>query len=129
MTGPRGARCTGAGEGPPVRTRRFRKRGPGLSRGVKALASAAVERREALRTDRKVRAAPRKRGFYSSRLSALRSLSFWGELIKLGRGCVARALALIRRRDLTLLNAAASIRHQQEAPEFIGGKARSGARQ
>jgi len=46
-----------------------------------------VERREALRTDRKVRAAPRKRGLYSSRLSALRSLSFFvGENeTKLGR--------------------------------------------
>jgi hypothetical protein len=28
MTGPRGARCTGAGEGPPVRTRRFQETRP-----------------------------------------------------------------------------------------------------
>src|ERR1700733_14841504 len=29
MTGPRGARCTGAGEGPPVCTRRFQETRPG----------------------------------------------------------------------------------------------------
>src|SRR5579864_2100111 len=36
MTGPRGARCTGAGEGPPVRTRRFQKTRPGAESGVTA---------------------------------------------------------------------------------------------
>ena len=34
MTGPRGARCTGAGEGPPVCTRRFQETRPGAEPGV-----------------------------------------------------------------------------------------------
>ena len=82
-----------------------------------------MERREALRTDRKVRAAPRKRGLYSSRLSALRSLSFFGgeNETKLERECVART-QLLCARDLTLSNATASIRRQEEAPESMGEK-------
>src|SRR5580698_5065878 len=36
MTGPRGARCTGAGEGPPVCTRRFQETRPGAESGVTA---------------------------------------------------------------------------------------------
>jgi hypothetical protein len=36
MTGPRGARCTGVGEGPPVRTRRFQETRPGAESGVTA---------------------------------------------------------------------------------------------
>jgi hypothetical protein len=36
MTGPRGARCTGAGEGPPVCTRRFQETRPGAEPGVTA---------------------------------------------------------------------------------------------
>ena len=35
-TGPRGARCTGAGEGPPVCTRRFQETRPGAESGVTA---------------------------------------------------------------------------------------------
>jgi len=47
MTGPRGARCTGAGEGPPVCTRRFQETRPGAGVRGNSLARTAVERRKA----------------------------------------------------------------------------------
>ena len=45
--GLRGARCTGAGEGPPVCTRWFQEARPGAESRVKPRRSAAVERRKA----------------------------------------------------------------------------------
>jgi hypothetical protein len=45
--GLRGARCTGAGEGPPVCTRRFQEARPGPSRGVKPSAHDRGGRRKA----------------------------------------------------------------------------------
>ena len=88
VAGPRGARCTGAGEGPPVCTRRFQEARPGAESRVTPRRSAAVERREASAPAR-ARAARQmvcavfanlsgRCGFRWMRLPALRLLSFCG---------------------------------------------------
>src|SRR5580700_5072218 len=124
MTGPRGARCTGAGEGPPVRTRRFQETRPEVESGVTAWRAPQWSAGRRWRADRKAR----------RRASQARSLQFapFGAPLpqlfrgknetKLGRECAART-QLLSARDLTLLNAAASIRHQEEAPETMGKSA------
>ena len=117
--GPRGARCTGAGEGPPVCTRRFQEARSEAELRGKNLGGAAVERREASapppypsaywKRGKGRAAAPQAqtsgniclRGAEHGwmRLSALRlpsppacgRVGGGGETItKLGRGCVAR---------------------------------------
>src|ERR1700675_1363249 len=110
MTGPRGARCTGAGEGPPVCTRRFQETRPGVEPGVTAWRaprwSAERRARPAGRaaapgaySDGNIRCVARTHGTVAPfRRSAspyfLEAKASWLWSAKLGRGCVARTGAL-----------------------------------
>src|SRR5580704_18911495 len=125
-TGPRGARCTGAGEGPPVRTRRFQETRPGVEPSGNSLG----ERRSGAPGGVAHRSQGARRASHARFLQfapfGAPLLSFFGgeNETKLGCWCAART-PLLSAHDLTLLNAAASIRHQEEAPESMGKKARS----
>jgi hypothetical protein len=105
MIGPRGARCTGTGEGPPVRTRRFQETRPGAESGVTAWRaprwSAERRARSAERAappeaqmDGNIRCVARPHGTVAPfRRSAspyfLEAKAWWLWSAKLGRGCVA----------------------------------------
>src|ERR1700686_3069407 len=105
MTGPRGARCTGAGEGPPVCTRRFQETRPGVEPGVTAWRaprwSAERRARPAGRAaapeaplDGNIRCVARIHGTVAPTGAPPPFIFLEAELgtglAKLGRGCVAR---------------------------------------
>src|SRR5258708_27232982 len=111
MTGPRGARCTGAGEGPPVCTRRFQETRPGVELRGQSLG----ERRGGAPKGERVPldARPRPKRIWVATSDAWHGLTgqlrlfgapppliflaakaWWLWSAKLGRGCVARMRSL-----------------------------------
>jgi hypothetical protein len=128
MTGPRGARCTGAGEGPPVRTRRFQETRPEVEPGAQSLG----ERRSGAPGG----VAHRSQG--ARRASQARSLQFapfGAPLPQLFLGELNKTRARMRRENegayppsrLDLIERRGFNPPPKGSPGIYGGKARSGA--
>jgi hypothetical protein len=111
MTGPRGARCTGAGEGPPVCTRRFQETRPGVELRGQSLGERRGGAPKGERVPLDARPCPKRiwvatsdawRGLTGQLrlfgapppLIFLEAKASWLWSAKLGRRCVARMRAL-----------------------------------
>src|SRR6202042_665644 len=111
MTGPRGARCTGAGEGPPVCTRRFQETRPGAELRGQSLGERRGGAPKGERAPMSARPRPKRIWVATSDawrgptgqlrlfgapppLIFLEAKASWLWSAKLGRGCVARMRSL-----------------------------------
>src|SRR3984893_18100688 len=107
MTGPRGARCTGAGEGPPVCTRRFQETRAGAELRGQSLGERRGGAPKGERAPMSARSRPKRIWVATSEawrgltgqlrlfgapppLIFLEAKASWLWSAKLGRGCVAR---------------------------------------